>query len=210
MVVAACALDVRGSAERDAVIVAVMSGIPPALQRYADAVQYGNTYRDTGPLWAYLRRSHRELADKIARQPPRGNNSDKMVQSLRDAMKTMRQAKKRGNWKPSRDYDANTGESKPPAAKPLALPPRKARPANPDLAKAILVGAEEMLWDSDAAGDPVFAKQIDPDDITCTSSGFAVVAPGECGSILHRFFKEVFTQAFALVVRKTCSEALMS
>jgi hypothetical protein len=188
-----------------------MSNLPKALQRLADAAMYGNTYRDSGPLWAYLQRSHRELADKIARQPPRGNNPDKLVQSLRDAMKTMRQAKKRGNWKPSRDFDEKTGETRAPPPKAAALPPRKARPANPDLAKGIIVGAEEMLWDTDAAGDSTAATQIDPNDITSTSSGFAVVAPGDCGNILNRFYKEAaFTQAFALVCRKTCNDALMA
>ena len=189
----------------------IMSSAPKALQRLADAAMYGKEYRDTGPLWAYLKRSHSDLADKVERQPPRGANPDKLVQRLRDAMKSMRQAKKRGTWKPSRDAANTVTESRSPPTKTNALPPRKPRQQNPDLAKTVIVGAEEMLWQDNGNDGLKFAVQIDVDDLTSTSTGFAVVSPGDGGQVLDRFFdEEPFDQPFALVFRKTCDDSLMA
>ena len=166
---------------------------PPALQRLADAAVNGSHYRTTDALWAYLCKAHASFAEKITRQGPRGNAPDGMVETLKQCFKSMKQAKKRGTFKPPA---VDKEHAAPTATKNVQkkLPPK--------LTELHSAGAEQMLWRSTDEG-MIPAEKFDIDDLDAESVGYSITDPSVAVRAMDHFYDETpFVNACAVICKK--------
>ena len=166
---------------------------PPALQRLADAAVNGSHYRSIDALWAYLCKAHASFAEKVNRQGPRGNAPDGMVETLKQCFKSMKQAKKRGTFKPP--LDTNTAPSAPTTTKNVQ------KKVQPKLSELHPAGVEQMLWRAGENG-MIAAEKIVIDDLDAESVGYSITDPSVAVRAMDHFYDEApFENACAVVCK---------
>jgi hypothetical protein len=188
---------------------------PDGFQRLADAAVEGQHYRDTCPLWGYLCKGQTALANDIHTYctTSGGQPYGKLIKRLEDAIKAMRQAKKRGTWKPSRDLVQPMAVTPGPSASQANAKPPPRTQQQP-LASRTCVGSEEMLWtptsDEDGKGQQPAAR-FDIEDTNEESCGYAISTAAAVARFLDLFLKaDKFANPCALICNKSNLDSLMA